>query len=79
VEEDLTLGPDTNLGGHIAQLRANIGISQAEACRRSGIRPDAWSRIERGEYVQVTWRTLSAALKGVGMRIKLEADLAPKS
>lgn len=71
-----TLKHGVNFPELIGQLRTNVGMTQAEASRRSGVAPDAWSRIERadGDTTQITLRRALQMISGLGWKITLTLD-----
>lgn len=42
------LSTTRDVSERLRQLRAALGISQAQLCRRSGIEPNAWNNYEKG-------------------------------
>lgn len=69
-----TLGPDTDFPKLIGQLRANVGLSMAQASARANISLSQWHRAENGQSPQLTLYTSLRMLKAVGWRIGLTLD-----
>lgn len=63
----------------IAQARANVGMTQAAACAKGGADPAQWSRVEREQSPQLTLNLALRMLKGVGLRVRLVADVDQES
>src|SRR6266540_2715853 len=62
------------LGFRLAQLRDEVGMSQAELAQNMGISQPRVSQIERGDVSQMEVDTLSRYIMALGGRLKLVAD-----
>lgn len=67
-------GPETDFSALIAQKRANLGLSAAEASRLAGISQSQWSRAEGGQYPLITLHTALRMLQALGLSIGLTRD-----
>lgn len=62
------------LGFRLAQLRHEVGLSQAEIAARMGISQPRVSQLESGDVDQMEVDTLSRYVLALGGRLKLVAD-----
>ncbi|CRK61579.1 transcriptional regulator, XRE family [Alloactinosynnema sp. L-07] len=62
------------LGFRLAQLRKEVGISQAEIAERMGVSQPRVSQLENGEVGQMEVDTLSRYVTALGGKLKLVAD-----
>lgn len=60
------------LGYQIYQLREKLNLTQAEFARRMGTRQQAISRLERGDYVGFTLKTLLKIAKATRTELVIE-------
>lgn len=65
------------IGQVIKQWRVNLGMSQAELCRRSNVNPDALSRLEAGKMINPPWEMIYKIFTGMNASIEIKIDLAP--
>ena len=61
-------------GEQLLQLRTDLGLSQSEAARRSGVEQGSWSRIELGKTKAVSLNTAALALRGLGKTLTIVND-----
>jgi predicted XRE-type DNA-binding protein len=64
------------LGFRLAQLRQEVGLSQAEIAGRMGISQPRVSQLESGDVGQMEVDTLSRYIMALGGRLQLVADFA---
>ncbi len=62
------------LGFRLAQLRQELGLSQAETARRMGISQPRVSQLEAGDVGQMEVDTLNRYVTALGGHLKLFAD-----
>jgi predicted XRE-type DNA-binding protein len=62
------------LGHRLAQLRQQVGMSQAEVAAQMGISQPRVSQLERGDVGQLAVDTLSRYIMALGGRLRLAAD-----
>lgn len=67
------------LASAIIQLRARVGLRQADLARAGGLSPTLISELENAQNRGVAWRTLQRLAKGAGARVQLTFIIDPPS